>query len=294
MQITYIGIRTVENNIFCWLTLKEAVNFINENNKIKISEADIYRNALTRKISLSIYFQSFFILRRVKKFKNKPILCTISDNIINRLCVLEKKCFLNGRNFTVKTEGIYINPENMILDTPLLGYEFFLIQNLLANELKIPSPLKKTNYGITVNIKEDVYQIVTKRTWRERLNEQIKKLPKREHKKYLPLKKPSSLDCHNYFPVYDLPPDACFVIKFEEVEKIVSYQSIKEQLQPPLPRISTPLSRMFWLSCKHNEKIGSLISQPYKLLSIFEQWALVEGITDRLSGSFAAIIGPYR
>ncbi|MHC1473190.1 hypothetical protein ACYJ51_31065, partial [Klebsiella pneumoniae] len=27
-----------------------------------------------------------------------------------------------------------------------------------------------------------------------------------------------------------------------------------------------------------------LISKPYKLLSIFEQWASDEGITDRLSG----------
>ncbi|GKV79120.1 hypothetical protein PEC106568_42930 [Pectobacterium carotovorum subsp. carotovorum] len=54
--------------------------------------------------------------------------------------------------------------------------------------------------------------------------------------------------------------------------------------QPSSTRISTPLSRLFWLACKNNEAISPLIRQPYKLLSIFEQWASDEGMTDRFSG----------
>ncbi|EFC1967425.1 hypothetical protein FBQ04_21405, partial [Escherichia coli] len=53
---------------------------------------------------------------------------------------------------------------------------------------------------------------------------------------------------------------------------------------PSTNRLSTPLSRFFWLACKHNEAISPLIRKPYKLLSIFEQWASDDGITDRLSG----------
>ena len=61
-----------------------------------------------------------------------------------------------------------------------------------------------------------------------------------------------------------------------------AYVNIKHT--PTSTRISSPLSRLFWLSCKHNEVISPLLGKPYKLLSIFEQWASDEGITDRLSG----------
>ena len=87
-----------------------------------------------------------------------------------------------------------------------------------------------------------------------------------------------------YFPAHILPRDAWFVIRHAELDKVI--EIITNSRVPPLSatRISTPLSRFFWLAFKNNEVIRPLISKPYKLLSIFEQWASDEGITDRLSG----------
>lgn len=48
-------------------------------------------------------------------------------------------------------------------------------------------------------------------------------------------------------------------------------------------RISTPVSRLLWLACKNNREISSLMDRPYKLLSIFEQWANMEGINERMN-----------
>lgn len=86
-----------------------------------------------------------------------------------------------------------------------------------------------------------------------------------------------------YFPLYNLPQDSCFVIRYSEIEKLISTQ-VTEKSLPSSTRISTPLSRLFWLACRHNDVISPLIKQPYKLLTIFEEWAAADGITDRLSG----------
>jgi hypothetical protein len=84
--------------------------------------------------------------------------------------------------------------------------------------------------------------------------------------------------------MHELPSDACFVLRKSELDKLINKPIEKEMLPPSPTRISTPLSRLFWLACKNNETISPLIMQPYKLLSIFEQWASEEGITDRFSG----------
>ncbi|ECI0380455.1 hypothetical protein ALX35_22005 [Salmonella enterica subsp. enterica] len=90
---------------------------------------------------------------------------------------------------------------------------------------------------------------------------------------------PQLLYAQEYFPLYDLPPDACFVIRRTELEKL-----LKLYISAPVStRISSALARFFWLACWHNESIRSLISHPYKLLPIFEQWARDDGITDNLS-----------
>jgi hypothetical protein len=87
-----------------------------------------------------------------------------------------------------------------------------------------------------------------------------------------------------YFPIHELPKDACIVIRHSELKKLINIPADKKLLSSSSTRISTPLSRLFWLACKYNEAISPLITQPYKLLSIFEQWASEEGITDRFSG----------
>ncbi|MBZ7367961.1 hypothetical protein FMK90_24455, partial [Klebsiella grimontii] len=85
------------------------------------------------------------------------------------------------------------------------------------------------------------------------------------------------------FPLYHLPKNTCFVIRNEQLDKLLRIITKNKSSVTPSSRISTPLSRLFWLACKHNESITPLINKPYKLLSIFEQWALSDGITDHLS-----------
>ncbi len=72
---------------------------------------------------------------------------------INRLCLLDKKVFIEGHNFIVSTTGKYIIPTERVIDTLLIGYEYVLVQKLLSQSLKIPLPVTGAidfNHGITV------------------------------------------------------------------------------------------------------------------------------------------------
>lgn len=70
----------------------------------------------------------------------------------------------------------------------------------------------------------------------------------------------------------------------KELDKLIHVISKNGTVSPSPSRISSPLSRLFWLACKNNTTISPLITQPYKLLSIFEQWASVEGVSEKFSG----------
>ncbi|EFN6876015.1 hypothetical protein EO003_20675, partial [Escherichia coli] len=87
----------------------------------------------------------------------------------------------------------------------------------------------------------------------------------------------------DYFPLYNLPSDACFVIRYAEVEKLINLYKKDIKSTKSSPRITTPLSRLFWLAYKHNDTISPLLKHPYKLLSIFEQWASDDGIKEELN-----------
>lgn len=271
-----------------WLTIREAVCLINKTLENKINTCDIYRHALYGRIHLSIYFQSPIILRKVHLSKNKVNLRPTKGSLIDRLCQLEKQCFISRRDLTISTEGKYIHPLQSIIDTTLMGYEYVLVQRLLAYSLNIPIPVsgaRHINYGISVSINGELFQIFERKTWHERIKHQKMKLPENisQYVDNCIAYKNYHLQ-REYFPIHDLPLDACFVIRHSELEKLINF-TLKEKAPPTsTTRISTPLSRMFWLACKNNEAIGPLISQPYKLLSIFEQWASDEGITDRFSG----------
>jgi hypothetical protein len=273
-----------------WVTIPEAVDIASKLTKVTITPSSIYRNALSGKISLSIYFQSSYILRKVRLSGYKIKLCPTKNSLIDRLCLLEKNCFLKGRNLTISTEGECFFSTHRIIDTPLIGYEYVLVQRLLAHALNIPFPINganNINYGISVNILGEVFQIFEKTTWNERIKQQLTHFPENT---FLEIVKNISSEMKNiycqeyYFPLHDLPRDACFVIRYAELEKLMHILVNNKATSSSSTRISTPLSRLFWLACKHNETISPLIRQPYKLLSIFEQWASDEGITDRLSG----------
>ncbi len=273
-----------------WLTIREAVRSVNRLNGEKLKKSDIYRLALQGRICVSIYFQSPIILRRVRSLNHKLKLTPIKNSIIPRLCMLDKNAFFSGNNLTFSTEGRYIFPVQRVIDTTLLGYEYVLIQRLLSRSLKIPSPVtgaNKNNYGITVSLLGETFQIFEKMTWQERIKQQAKRLPEGialDNYERMLLHNMEGKSHKDFFPIHELPKDACFVIRQAELEKLINMPVEKKLLSPSSIRISTPLSRLFWLACKNNEAISPLIRQPYKLLSIFEQWASDEGITDRFSG----------
>lgn len=194
------------------------------------------------------------------------------------------------KKLIISTEGEYVLSNFPIFDTELAGYEYVLIQRLLSRHLGISLPEEgegNINYGISVNLSGEIFQLFEKLTWEERINRQINKLPERVALNiYENILSQRVRDFYQseYFPIHNLPPDACFVIRFTELEKLINLLIEKKTSKASTTRISTPLSRLFWLACKHNEAISPLIRQPYKLLSIFEQWASDDGITDRFSG----------
>ncbi|XQS17090.1 hypothetical protein ACJ6TS_00515 [Citrobacter telavivensis] len=280
----------VKSQMSSWMTIKEAVYILNKKKDNIITACDIYRSALCGIMNLSIYFQSPIFFRKLRTSVNKPKLLLVNDSFVNRLCFLEGECFLKGNYFIFSTTGKYIHSTHRVIDTALSGYEYVLIQHLLSKSLRLPLPLigaRDTNYGITVNVANDTFQIFEKITWEERINKQIKLLPNNIRpyfQSYLKSKKTTQYRSKEYFPVYTLPQDACFVIRHTELEKLMNCNLKYDLPQVSPTRISTPLSRLFWLACKNNESISPLIMQPYKLLSIFEQWASDEGMTDRFSG----------
>ncbi|MBW9353880.1 hypothetical protein FHD02_20100 [Citrobacter sp. EC_71] len=54
------------------------------------------------------------------------------DGPVNRLCYLSSEYHFMSNSWRVKTEGDYISPPSHIMDTPLLGYEYVMLQRLLT------------------------------------------------------------------------------------------------------------------------------------------------------------------
>jgi hypothetical protein len=136
------------------LLLKKQLKFQKKTGSIKIKKSDIYRNALQGRIYLSIYFQSPIILRKIKLKKGKITLRPQNYNFSPALSSINKNIPPSKNELTFSTEGEYFYPKQRVIDTNLLGYEFFMIQRLLAHSLKIPSPVtgeKANNHGITVS-----------------------------------------------------------------------------------------------------------------------------------------------
>lgn len=275
------------NIMLDWVTLREAATIASQVMNKAFTVSDLYRHALRGNIYLSIYFQSPVILRKVQITNNKVKLRTAGSSFLSQLCFLEGNNFINGINLIISTSGEFFTTRQRVIDTTLLGYEYVIVQSLLAKSLNIPLPLtgaNDTNYGISVSLSGEIFQLFEKTTWKARIDQQINKLPKIIDLNINEYILPQKVERYGYFPVYTLPKDACLVIRYSELEKLINIPAKNKTISSSSTRISTPLSRMFWLACKHNDTISPLIKQPYKLLSIFEQWASAEGITDRLSG----------
>jgi len=284
-----MSLLTSDDKMPVWVTISEAVEIATELAKKKINPSDIYRHAFRGDIFLSIYFQSPVILKKTATFNDKLKFRPFEGGLIEKLCLLDPRTFLCGKKFILCTEDKYIYPIQQIIDTTLKGYEYVLLQRMLAHELKFPLPIsgaKTANYGITVQLSGTTYQVFEKMTWLKRAKKQIALLPEDiSHD----VTKQLSAECYRkyqkneFFPLYDLPPDACFIIRYSEVEKLINLYAKGKILLNTSTRITTPLSRLLWLACKHNDAINSLLKNPYKLLSIFELWASDDGITESLS-----------
>lgn len=275
---------------FCWLTIPEVKCLICRLKEPFISDADIYRYALNNMITLSIYFPSPIILKKIKISNEKIQFKILTKTQFEQFCHLEPNQFIINKNYIYSTEDNPLFSTSHILDTSLTGYEYTLVQRLLAQSLDIPLPdtyNDQDNFGITLMIDGDIYQLFEKRSFEERYQHQLLSLAP-NIASYLINDTSLNATCifsHSaLFPVYDLPKGACFVLRQSELDKLLNLRVNSSVSPEPLPRISTPLSRLFWLSCKNNDSISSLINKPYKLLPIFEQWAQEMGITDKLSG----------
>ncbi|ENI7698343.1 hypothetical protein ABZU65_003761 [Salmonella enterica] len=131
------------------------------------------------------------------------------------------------------TEGDFFLPKCSIIDTLLTGYEYVAVQRLLARELSLPLPEKgkiHQNLGVSVFISGYIFQTFEKITWQERIKHQTVKLPENmaeEINEYMAGINNSILYQHEYFPLHDLPGDACFVIRRTEIEKLLAlYTSV--------------------------------------------------------------------
>ncbi|WP_315710273.1 hypothetical protein [Brenneria uluponensis] len=126
----------INNLKYDWITIREAVRSLKGLSGCKIKKSDFYRFALQGNIRLSIYFQSPVILRKIKLQNHKLKITPIKNSLATRFCMLAESSFFSENNLTFSTEGGYIFPVQRVIDTTLLGYEYVLIQHLLAHSLK--------------------------------------------------------------------------------------------------------------------------------------------------------------
>ncbi|EAS1759767.1 hypothetical protein BH012_10080 [Salmonella enterica] len=288
----YSTFRDIKNSAMpAWVTINEAVDIFNQKTNGTIKFSDICRFALHGYITLSIYFQSPVFLRRIVLDNNQIQTEKINSNDIKtRLCYLSSQCISSNDNYTIKTQGNYISPSYFIIDTALQGSEYAAVQTLLAHKLNLPIPVTgqhDIHYGVLVHDKDNIlYQVFEFISPSQRIFQQLQHLPPHLAEQFYEILSKNKIDDKpDYFPVYQVPPDACFVIKYEELEQFIQkFFQIPTPPQKTATRISTPVSRLLWLACKHNDQINQLVDHPYKLLSVFEEWATHDGITDHLSG----------
>lgn len=275
-----------------WVTIDEIVEIINQNKimdkKVKIS--NIYLCALYGHLTLSIYFQSPIKLRRVVFSEGDVQYDEVNGDIVERLCYLCHHCFQNNDNLILKTEENNTTPSGYILDASLQEQEYAKLQTLLASSLDLPpqvTGMHNIHHGVLVNDNGIIYQIFESCSWKEIISRQIKRFSADTtvtiHEEIKISNTPKI--GMGYFPVYRLPDDACFIIKRNTLERFIEkYYPAPATQETSQTRVSTPVSRLLWLACKYNDSISPLMKHPYKLLSVFEQWAVTEGISAPLSG----------
>ncbi|WP_317630225.1 hypothetical protein [Enterobacter huaxiensis] len=197
-----------------WFTINEAVKASKNKGIRKIKASDIYRYALQGKILLSIYFQSPITLRKIKSYNHKLKLKPKDNNLPYDKITLNEIDFFSESNLTFSTEGEYFHTTHGVIDTNLYGYEFFFIQCILAQNLKIPPPVLRgnNNYGITVSLSGENFLVHNRISLHNGISL-------------------NSMDLsfnNAYLPIYNLPKDACFVIRQTELNKLFNWLAGKK------------------------------------------------------------------
>lgn len=144
-------------------------------------------------------------------------------SVSNSMCLLDSTCLLSGRKLISSTEGQYISATHSVLETTLIGHEYKLTQRLLAKYLNIPTPIIKPeyrNYCIFV-VYRIIYQVFKRTTWKERFEQQLRRLPKGTAKEISGIVSSNRISKRynkEFFPLHYLPQEACFVIRQTELE----------------------------------------------------------------------------
>ncbi|EBX6375493.1 hypothetical protein DS167_20615 [Salmonella enterica subsp. enterica serovar Newport] len=278
------------SSIQAWITPEEAAKVIKNETSHDINVSDIYRHALYGNITLSIYFQSPVKIKKITASGGKIKLKACKNDPTYRLCFLNKENFINREYKLIKTEGPFITPDHYILDTPLMGHELLKLQTALADTLSIPRPitgLYDSHYGVLVKDDINIYQVYEISTWEKRIEQQIQKIQTSYFSSPIPPQPPSLSEKKGTFcfPVHLFPDDACFVVKHSHLQNFIHDTNFLSMLSPDIPesRLTSPQARFLWLACKNHPEISPLLDKPYKLFSVFEQWADACGMTEKLN-----------
>ena len=229
-----------------WLTLDEAAEVIRQHN-ITLLPADLIRHALHGDLSLSVYFPSPVLLRPLNppcrfacRFSKPPFPPSQCNKPGNRKIMANSPPCRRDPTLQLTTSHLW--------NLPLIGLERLLLHQQLAKTLNRPCP-KDTHccnqIGIVVCDENDsYYQLCCRKSLRELLLE--------------------LLATQNNLQ--------------EELHLLIGqlYGNGRNDLKS---RITSALSRLLWLACKHNPQLDDeMLEHPYKLLNIFECWAREEGM----------------
>lgn len=170
---------------------------------------------------------------------------------------------------------------------PLIGLERLLLHQQLAKTLNRPCPNDThccNQIGIVVCDENDrYYQLCRRKSLRKLLIELLatqNSLQEELHQLVGQLygngrdNLKSRLTLSVCYLQDTLPPDALFVIRRTHLEACLTRHQPESK-----ERITSALSRLLWLACKHNPQLeDEMLEHPYKLLNIFECWAREDGM----------------
>lgn len=268
-----------------WLTLDEAAEVIRQHN-ITLLPADLIRHALHGDLPLSVYFPSPVLLRPLNppchfacRYSKTPFPPSQCNKPGNRKVMANSPPCRRDPTLRLTTSHLW--------DLPLIGLERLILHQRLAQTLNCPCPHEThccNQIGIVLCDENGrFFQLCNRKSLREVLLELLDtngRIPEELHVLIAQLyghgrdELQPRLNLSVCYLPDTLPPDALLVIRRTHLEAFLTRHQPESK-----ERITTALSRMLWLACKHNPQLDDeMLEHPYKLLNIFECWAREEGM----------------